>query len=101
LGRLLVALDAEPDPFIRCIFRLILATGCRKSEALRARPEDFDLTEGRIPTFVGSSSTVAEAVKLGSVAARPKRRLALDTGSRIFRTGDAFNLLDRTRFDST
>lgn len=52
LARALDALDAITDPFVRCAFDLIFATGVRKSEALRARWEHVDLDAGiwRLPS---------------------------------------------------
>lgn len=52
LARALDALDAIKDPFVRCAFDLIFATGVRKSEALRARWEHIDLDGGiwRLPS---------------------------------------------------
>lgn len=43
IERLLNALEAEPDVFVRAAVRLCLETGCRIGEALRARWGDFDL----------------------------------------------------------
>jgi integrase len=52
MARLLDAIAAETDPHIRAAFRLLIETGARRSEVLRARWEDFDLVEGlwRIPS---------------------------------------------------
>jgi integrase len=40
------AIDTLPDPTVRSFFRLLRQTGCRKSEALAARWDDFDLGAG-------------------------------------------------------
>ncbi|MBM4369650.1 MAG: site-specific integrase, partial [Deltaproteobacteria bacterium] len=52
LPRVLAAFDALPDPHVRAAFVLLMDTGARKSEALRARWCDFDLDGGtwRIPS---------------------------------------------------
>ncbi len=52
LKRVLKAIDAEPDPHVRAAFLLLIETGARRSEALRARWEDFDFKAGtwRIPS---------------------------------------------------
>jgi integrase len=52
LGRLVKAIDSYGDPFVRAAFRLLIETGARRSEVLRAKWEDFDLEAGnwRIPT---------------------------------------------------
>ncbi len=51
-GKLRRAIDARPDPIVRTAFRLLMATGARLSEVLRARWSDFDLDAGtwRIPS---------------------------------------------------
>jgi len=43
--KLLAAIDAEPNPFHRALFRLLLLTGLRKSELLNAKHSDVDLGE--------------------------------------------------------
>ncbi len=45
LGRLVDAIDAITDPFVQVGFILLLETGSRQSEVLRAKWEDFDLTD--------------------------------------------------------
>ena len=51
-ARVVEAFEAIPDPHVRAAFVLLLDTGARKSEALCARWEDFDLEAGiwRIPS---------------------------------------------------
>ena len=43
MRRLITAIHAEPDPNVRAAFRLLVETGARRSEVLRARWKDFDL----------------------------------------------------------
>jgi integrase len=52
MKRLLVAIDALKDPFVKAAFLLLIETGARRSEVLRAKWEDFDLKAGnwRIPS---------------------------------------------------
>ena len=52
LGRVLDALGEVDDPHIKLAFELLLSSGARKSEVLRARWEDMDLDAGlwRIPS---------------------------------------------------
>ena len=40
--RLLAAIDAEPDPYIRVFFTVLLLTGLRKNELLEAKRADLD-----------------------------------------------------------
>ncbi len=51
LGRLVKAVDALTDPHVRAAFVLLIVTGCRLSEVLRARWQDVDLDGGlwRVP----------------------------------------------------
>jgi integrase len=46
LARLTVAIRSVSDPFVRGIFRLLVETGCRRSEALNMRWDDVDLESG-------------------------------------------------------
>ncbi len=46
LTRVLVAVDALEDPYVRCAFALLIETGARLSEVLRAEWSHFDLDEG-------------------------------------------------------
>ena len=43
MNRLIKAITGEPDPNVRAAFRLLVETGARRSEVLRARWKDFDL----------------------------------------------------------
>jgi len=69
LGRLVKAVDALKDPHVRAAFVLLIVTGCRLSEVLRAKWEDVDLDGGlwRIPR---AKSGRVEVIPLpGSVVA--------------------------------
>jgi len=46
LGKVLTELGKVKDPFVRLAFEMILSTGVRKSEVLRAQWEDVDLEAG-------------------------------------------------------
>ena len=70
--RLLEAIDLEPDPFHRAIFRLLLLTGLRKSELLNARHSDLDLkkrtlhlpkTKSGMPRTVPLSKVAVEIIR--------------------------------------
>jgi integrase len=52
LKRFIKALEEEPDPHTKAAFHLLLETGARLSEVLRAKWEDFDLRDAlwRIPS---------------------------------------------------
>lgn len=65
MGRLVKALDAETDPHVRTAFRLLIETGARRSEVLRARWSDFDLDAGlwRIPSPKAGHPQVAPLTK--------------------------------------
>ena len=43
MRRVLVSIEAEPDPHVRAAFAILVQTGARVSEVLRARWEDIDL----------------------------------------------------------
>ena len=47
-GRLMVAVQAEDDPYVRAAIALFLLTGLRKRELLSARWSDVDLERGEI-----------------------------------------------------
>jgi len=47
MARLLEAINRERDPFIRAAFRLLIETGARTSEVLRAKWADIDLDNAR------------------------------------------------------
>lgn len=69
LGRLVKAVDTLKDPNVRAAFVLLIVTGCRLSEVLRARWEDVDLDGGlwRVPR---AKSGRVEVIPLpGSVVA--------------------------------
>ncbi|WP_334170068.1 tyrosine-type recombinase/integrase [Zoogloea sp.] len=44
VGRLVVAMDKDPAPSVMAALRFMLLTGCRRSNALKARWEHMDLT---------------------------------------------------------
>lgn len=48
LASVLKVVNDHPDPFLKVAFNLIIETGCRKSEVLRAKWEDVDLKTGRL-----------------------------------------------------
>ncbi len=50
LMRFVTALTNEPDPWMRALFQLLIETGARKSEVLRAKWEDMDL-ESALPSW--------------------------------------------------
>jgi len=74
--QLRAAVAAEADPFVRVAFTLLLDTGARLSEVLRARWEDFDLDAGtwRIPSpKVGKPQAVPVLPEtVGVVKATPR-----------------------------
>jgi len=51
LRELVKAINALDDPYVRVAFGLLLETGCRLSECLRAKWEDFDLTDPDAATW--------------------------------------------------
>lgn len=74
LPRLEAAIDAEADdPFIRAYFRFVLATGCRRSEALKLRWSDVMLPEGKragaTVTFRGTKGGTDHTIPLSAYAA--------------------------------
>ncbi len=75
MERFLRALEAEPDVYVRAAFRLLVETGARLSEVLRARWADFDMAAGlwRIPS---PKSGHPQVVPLGSRTAAMLRKLA-------------------------
>jgi integrase len=75
LPRLEAAIDSETDdPFVRAYFRFLLATGCRRSEALKLRWTDVVLPEkpkhqGATVTFRGTKGGTDHTVPLSAYAA--------------------------------
>jgi integrase len=60
LAAVLLAVAALPDIYARAVLVILLATGCRRSEALRARWADMNLDQGvwRIPRAKSGRSEV-------------------------------------------
>lgn len=76
--RLEAALAAEEDPFVRAAFRLLVETGARKSEVLRAQWDDIDLKRsGEVSTWRIPSSKAGkpQTVPLASQTVAMLRRL--------------------------
>lgn len=67
MGRLLAAISAEPDPFLRAYFQLLLLLGLRKSELLRARWADVDF-EHRVLRIPEPKSGKPQSVPLPAAA---------------------------------
>ena len=94
--RLREALAKYPDPFERVAFTLLLDTGARLSEVLRAKREDFDLDEEdhagtwRIPSpKAGRPQAVPILPHVGAVVAetpqaRRRRRFSCRAGTLSF-----------------
>jgi len=70
LPRLLAAIDAEPDPYVRALFRLYLLTGARRRELLNAKWDDVDLKAGvlYVQRPKGRGKPKPRAVPLSSAA---------------------------------
>ncbi len=83
LARLVKAVDALENPFERTLLRLLLETGCRKSEALSARWEDLDLEAGvwRIPS---PKAGRPQALPLPGVTIARLRKLPHAAGPWVF-----------------
>ena len=77
LGRVLAAIDKEPDPHVRVAFLLLIETGARRSEVLRARWEDFDFEGGtwRIPSPKAGHPQVIPLPKAAAVMLRTAPRI--------------------------
>jgi integrase len=75
LPRLEAAIDAEADdPFLRAYFRFVLATGCRRSEALKLRWADVVLPDapkhaGATVMFRGTKGGTDHTIPLSEYAA--------------------------------
>jgi len=66
LGRVLDEVEKIENPHVKAAFVLLLHTGCRLSEALRATWSDFDLTAGRW-TIPSTKSGKPQVVPLSEV----------------------------------
>jgi integrase len=86
LPKLEAAIDAETsNPYLRAYFRFVLATGCRRTEALRLQWKDVELTDTPTATFrdvkPGGDHTVAlSAYAVGQLRSLPR----LDTNPYVF-----------------
>lgn len=73
LPKLERAIDSEAaDPYLRALFRFVLATGCRRGEALALKWADVALSErgaGRTVTFRETKSGADHTVHLSTYAA--------------------------------
>jgi integrase len=77
LPRLEAAIDAETsDPYMRALFRFVLAVGCRKSEALKLQWTDIedDGKQARV-TFRDTKNSDDRALPLSNYAAKLLRSL--------------------------
>lgn len=76
LPRLEQAIDAETnDPYLRAVFRFILAVGCRKSEALTLKWADVALGDYPTATFRDTKNGTDHTVPLSKFAVRLLRSL--------------------------
>jgi len=70
------AIDTETtDPYLRAFFRFVLATGCRRGEALALEWTDVNLDADPSVTFRNTKSSAAHTVPLSKYAARLLRDL--------------------------
>jgi integrase len=81
LLRVLKAVAELPDPFTRAAMVLLLETGCRVSEALRARWADFDLENGTWNLPWPKSGREGEAIPLASSTVKMLSNLEREEGS--------------------
>jgi integrase len=82
LPRLEKAIDAETDdPYLQAYFRFVLATGCRRSEALQLKWSDVRLEGSPAVTFRETKDGSDRAVPLSSAAARQLRALPRVAGN--------------------
>ena len=69
LPKLQAAIDAETDdPYVRALFRFVLAVGCRKSEALRLNWDDVKDGENPTATFRDTKTGEDHTVPLSPYA---------------------------------
>jgi integrase len=81
LRRVLKAVAELPDPFTQAAMVLLLETGCRVSEALRAKWEDFDLKNGTWNLPWPKSGRDREAIPLASSTVKMLSDLEREEGS--------------------
>ncbi len=74
LPGLLQAIEAEPNPYVRGLFQLLLLTGLRKSEWLRAKRDDIDYGRGTL-RLAETKAGQPRHVPLSSAALEILRRL--------------------------
>lgn len=77
LPRLEAAIDAvTPDPYLRAYFRFVLATGCRRSEALGLRWENVNLaSKTAAATFLETKTEPRRTVPLAPATVQLLKRL--------------------------
>jgi integrase len=76
LPKMEAAIDAETDdPYVRAVFRFILATGCRRGEALSLKWDDVDLGDTPTVTFRETKNNTDRTVPLSPFAKQMLKRL--------------------------
>ena len=81
LPKLNVAIDAEPSPYLRALFRFILVTGCRKGEALGLRRDDVRLADPAIVTFRDTKNGTDRATPLSAAGVSLIESLPMEIGN--------------------
>lgn len=80
LPKVLEAIDAEQNPWVRAFFRMVLYTGARKSELLNLEWSDVDLKRGCV-TFRGTKNGTDHEVPLAKPAIELLRQLPRTLGN--------------------
>jgi integrase len=71
VAKLESAIDAESEsPYMRALFRFLLATGCRRGEALSLRWDDVDLGDNAAITFRDTKNGTDRQIPLSAFAKR-------------------------------